>query len=320
MAVLGRARRHALDAGARAVREREGVRVEPPLRRAADRDPYKNEYNAVFGAKYPFPDLSGFALPDGKPGDAAYDALAPADRDAVTRVYVNVGKAIAAFERTLRVKPNALDRYAGGDTTALLGDQSTALDQFFKVGCVQCHWGPRLTDDAFHNLRFPTGRQDGAADQGRAAVLLGLATSEFVADVEVERCAGGREAACVLTSAPPSMVGAFKTPTLRGVSTSAPYGHGGTLRHARRRLEALWNARAGGGARRWPRAPSRTGPRTSTSTCRGICRDSSTCSRPSRAPEPRSRAQKRSVSSTRAPLNAGKTRQMPLTQRRPPRF
>ena len=218
---------------------------------------YKNEYNAVFGAKYPFPDLSGFALQSGKPGDAAYDALAQADRDAVTRVYVNVGKAIAAFERTLRVKPNALDRYAGGETTALLGKQRQALDQFFKVGCVQCHWGPRLTDDAFHNLRFPTGRQDGAPDQGRASVLLGLATSEFVATSKWSDAPAAAKP-LLFTVAPPSMVGAFKTPTLRGVSTSAPYGHGGTFaaladvsKHYGTRAQEVVPAAAAGAVEDW---------------------------------------------------------------------
>ena len=189
---------------------------------------YKGEYDAVFGAKHPFPDLSGFVLAAGKPGDAAYDALPQATRDLVARVYVNVGKAIAAFERTLRVKPNALDRYAAGDTTALVGKQRQALDQFFHIGCVQCHWGPRLSDDAFHNLRFPTGRQDGLPDQGRAAVLLGLATSEFVATSKWSDAPSAAKT-LLFTSAPPSMIGAFKTPTLRGVSSSAPYGHGGTF-------------------------------------------------------------------------------------------
>jgi cytochrome c peroxidase len=186
---------------------------------------YAADYAAVFGPKYTLPDLTGVPA-DGKPGDAAYDALPQATRDDITRVYVNVGKAIAAFERTFRVTPNDLDRYVGGDLTAIAGTQKMALNQFFKAGCIQCHWGPRLTDDAFHNIRFPTGRQDGVADQGRAAVLLGLAGSEFVATT---KWSDAPQAAKKLafSAAPPSMVGAFKTPTLRGISSSAPYGHGG---------------------------------------------------------------------------------------------
>lgn len=187
---------------------------------------YSAEYAAVFGAKYPLPDLSVFP-PSGKPGDAAYDALSAADKDAVTRIYVNVGKAIAAFERSLRVKPNALDRYAAGDLSALTKPQKEALQGFFKVGCAQCHWGPRLTDDAFHAIRFPTGRQDGAPDRGRIDVLAGLAQAEFVA---TSKWSDAPQAAKLLTlPAEPSMLGAFKTPTLRGLPKSGPYGHGGTV-------------------------------------------------------------------------------------------
>ena len=189
-------------------------------------DRYIAEYTTVFGAKYPLPLLP--ALAAGKPGDAAYDALSQGERDAVTRIYVNVGKSIAAFERSLRVKPNALDRYIGGDTNALAANQKKALAAFFTVGCVQCHWGPRLSDDAFHAIRFPTGRQDGVADRGRAAVLLGMASAEFVATSKwSDAPLSGR--ALAFTVVPASMEGAFKTPTLRGVPSSGPYGHGGTL-------------------------------------------------------------------------------------------
>lgn len=165
---------------------------------------YSAEYEAIFGTKYPIATASD------------------------TRIFVNVGKAIAAFERTLRVKPNALDAYAGGDLNALTAPQKDALLQFFKVGCAQCHWGPRLTDDAFHNIRFPSGRQDKTADRGRFDVLPMLATKEF---------AGTSQWSDAPQSAKPlalpqadNMLGSFKTPTLRGIATvSAPYGHGGML-------------------------------------------------------------------------------------------
>jgi cytochrome c peroxidase len=217
---------------------------------------YAADYAAVFGPKYTLPDLTGLPAA-GKPGDAAYDALPQAKRDEITRVYVNVGKAIAAFERTLRVMPNDLDRYAGGDLTAIQGTQRMALQEFFKAGCIQCHWGPRLTDDAFHAIRFPTGRQDGVADQGRAAVLLGLASSEFVASTKWSDAPSAAKP-LAFTVAPPSMVGAFKTPSLRGVSTSAPYGHGGTMltlldvaKHYGQRAQQVAPANAVGTVEEW---------------------------------------------------------------------
>lgn len=189
---------------------------------------YGAEYDAVFGAKYPRPDLS--ALPDaGKPGDAAFDGLPKETREAVTRLFVNVGKAMAAFERSLRVLPNALDRYASGDLTALNADQKKGLLTFFRVGCAQCHFGPRLTNDAFHAIRFPTGRQDGAADKGRLDVLAGLASQEFVATSAWSDAPAAAKPLLFDPAKMPSMLGAFKTPTLRGLPLSAPYGHGGTL-------------------------------------------------------------------------------------------
>lgn len=184
------------------------------------------QYDEVFGATYPLPDLT--ALPaHGKPGAPAYDALSAADKEKVTRVFVNVGKAIAAFERTIRVKPNALDRYADGDTAALTERQKQALSAFFVSGCAQCHWGPRLTNDAFHVIRFPTGRQDGDPDTGRQDGLLALSASEFRAS---STWSDAPSAAKPFIVDAPTMLGAFKTPSLRGLPTSAPYGHGGTLK------------------------------------------------------------------------------------------
>lgn len=187
---------------------------------------YSTEYATVFGAKYPLPDLAGLPA-SGKPGDTAWQSISAEQRDAVTRIYVNVGKAIAAFERSIRLQHNALDRYAGGDKTALTKEQKDALHVFMLNGCAQCHWGPRLTDDAFHVIRFPTERQDHAPDRGRIDVLQSFGLAEFVASSKWSDA----PASAKLLALPmaPSMLGAFKTPTLRGLPQSAPYGHGGTF-------------------------------------------------------------------------------------------
>ncbi len=52
---------------------------------------------------------------------ANWDAMSAADRDAITTVYVNLGKAIAAFERGLVPGPSRFDQFveavlAGDDT------------------------------------------------------------------------------------------------------------------------------------------------------------------------------------------------------------
>jgi cytochrome c peroxidase len=193
------------------------------VRRVAAR--YADAYAKAFPGT-PLPDPT--TLPAaGKPGDAAYDALAPQVKTDVTRAFVNVGKAIAAYERTFRAKPNALDRYIGGDPSALSVLEMQGLSIFAQAGCMQCHWGPRLTDDAFHNTRMPTGRADGAADPGRSEGIAALLRSEFRAS---GRWSDAPSAGSVEPVATKNMLGAFKTPALRGTAGLSFYGHGGTAK------------------------------------------------------------------------------------------
>lgn len=181
-------------------------------------------YESVFGSLPPLEDSRRFP-PSGKPGDAAWEGMAPQDREAVTRAFTNVGKAIAGFERGLRVRPNALDRYAAGDPAALTDAEKRGLRAFFAAGCAQCHYGPRLTDDAFHNLRFPTGRRDRQADAGRAAGIPLLLASEFTRAGAFSDSPGSEHRRAPSTG--DTMYGAFKTPSLRGVPFTMPYGHSG---------------------------------------------------------------------------------------------
>lgn len=194
---------------------------------------YAETYTAIFGALPALDDLTRFPL-EGRPGDAAWTAMSEADRQAVNRVFANLGKALAAYECSLRPRPNALDRYAGGDTEALTPAQKDGLQAFFQAGCIQCHHGPRLSDDAFHVLRFPTGRPDRQADAGRAGGLATLAASEF-------RRSGpysDAPSAALEPATSPRMLGTFKTPGLRGVGLTLPYGHGGSFGGLTSTLEA----------------------------------------------------------------------------------
>jgi cytochrome c peroxidase len=189
--------------------------------RVADR--YRTAYEATFGA---LPAVAASSrIAGAMPGRAAWAALAPAEQEDVTRAFVNVGKAVAAYERTLRVTEGRLDRYARGDSTALTEPERKGLKNYIHAGCAQCHAGPRLADDAYHVLRFPTGRQDGAADRGRIDAFAQLESSEFNA--------AGRWSdaprALIFPANRELLLGAFKTPTLRGVAARGQFGHGGTL-------------------------------------------------------------------------------------------
>ena len=144
----------------------------------------------------------------------------------------NVGKAIAAFERTLVTGPTPYDyneaykrfamlepedleelktdspeTYAQYEEAKLLAEANPMSDSalrgqdlFFskRVGCSNCHVGANLADEQYHNLGIGMSAKE--PDLGRFT------------ETKVEKDKG-----------------AFKTPTIRNVALSAPYMHDGSL-------------------------------------------------------------------------------------------
>lgn len=180
---------------------------------------YQALYEAAFG---PLPDLSDPARfpAAGKPGDAAFDAMAPEDQDAVNRIAANVGKAMEAYQRKLFARESKLDAFLGGDGGALTGGERQGLAVLANAGCLECHGGPYLTDDGFHRLGVP------GADRGRAAGLEALAASELRLDGKYSD-----DPSAFQPPPSPSAAdeGAFKTPSLRNLARTAPYGHDGSF-------------------------------------------------------------------------------------------
>jgi cytochrome c peroxidase len=130
-------------------------------------DHYRDDYNAIF---YPpldpsldanAPDAARFPA-DGKPKpspdapDGAWEMMAPADQDIITRIFVNRGKALEAFIRLLVSRNAPFDQYVAGDTTAISTSAKRGLRLFVtQGGCNACHAGPTFTDEKFHNLGVP---------------------------------------------------------------------------------------------------------------------------------------------------------------------
>ena len=109
-----------------------------------------------------------------------------------------IGKAIAAFERTVVSGDSPYDRYQAGDKTALGEEAVRGLALFTgKALCSQCHVGFNLSDGVFHNIGVGMDAEE--PDLGRFDV-----TGE-----EKDR-------------------GAFKTPILRELTKTAPYMHDGS--------------------------------------------------------------------------------------------
>jgi len=108
-----------------------------------------------------------------------------------------IAKAIASFERTVVSTEAPFDRWIKGDKNAISASAKRGFDLFEgKANCNACHMGFDFMDDGFHNIGLK-GNQD-----------------------------VGRFAKVPL----PVMKGAFKTPTLRDVTLTAPYMHNGTYK------------------------------------------------------------------------------------------
>jgi len=100
--------------------------------------------------------------------------------------------ALAAYQRTLSAPLTAFDSWVGGDASALSPSALRGFAIFVgKGGCVACHSGWRMSDDALHDIGLPLGDAPGnAAEPG---------------------------------------IRAFKTPTLRAIASTAPYMHDGSI-------------------------------------------------------------------------------------------
>lgn len=197
---------------------------------------YRSEYAALFG---PLPDLSGLpddASPQGDTAErAAWQAMAPQRREQVNRIFANLGKAIAAYERGLQPGESRFDAYVRSLTTndvtnqqALSAQEVRGLRLFIGKGqCATCHNGPLFTDQHFHNTGVPQ-RDPAHADRGRFIATAKVQRDEFnclgkFSDATSQDCQELR----FMVSDDPALEAAFKTPSLRNVAQRAPFMHAG---------------------------------------------------------------------------------------------
>lgn len=110
-----------------------------------------------------------------------------------TLTSVEVGKALATFQRTLIAPNSRFDQYARGDRSALSELEKEGMLAFVKSGCAECHRGPMFSDFKLHALGVADNEKLTQPDSGK----------------------DGRYA--------------FRTPTLRNLRHTAPYMHSGKL-------------------------------------------------------------------------------------------
>ena len=171
------------------------------------------------------PDLTGYP-PTGKPGDPSFDTLSSQQQDTVNRIAANVGKALQAYMRLNSAGPAPLDAYLSGDGSAMNLVALQGLGLFVTAGCIDCHSGPMLTDQGFHQVALPS--LPGAAhDPGRAGALAILQANVF--NLEGPYADLTPSDGFVAPPEPANPDGAFRTPSLRNVTETAPYGHDGAL-------------------------------------------------------------------------------------------
>jgi len=197
---------------------------------------YRAEYESLFG---PLPDLQGLPADASPLGSSeqrqAWARMTDGQRDAVNRAFANLGKAIAAYERTLSYGESRFDRYVQavrtGDSAGLLAlapQEVRGLRLFIgKAQCSTCHNGPLLTDQHFHNTGVPA-RDPRQADRGRSVATAKVQADEFnCLGRYSDAPPGGCEELRFMAGDDPGLEGAFKTPSLRNVALRAPYMHAG---------------------------------------------------------------------------------------------
>lgn len=117
----------------------------------------------------------------------------------------HIGNALAAYiSLAFQLKPAAWDSYVRGETSALSQQQKEGAMIFFGKGrCAVCHTGEEFSDFKYHGLAVPqldVGKHGGYLDYGRAKAT-GLAIDRFQ----------------------------FRTPPLRNVTRTGPWGHNGVF-------------------------------------------------------------------------------------------
>lgn len=200
-------------------------------------------YESIYG---PLPDLSdpvrfpAAGRPSGDPSDPmeqAWSSMQAADQEAITRLFVNLAKAIAAYERLIVSGEAPFDRFAAAllgqgppeDLEVLSPSARLGLRVFLEPdGCAECHAGPLFADLEFHNLQMANRDWHRDDDWGRFDGVPEVLANPFngLGPYSDDTTQEANEPLLFLVQTS-EQIGQFKTPSLRNVTRTAPYMHAG---------------------------------------------------------------------------------------------
>ncbi|HMJ52790.1 MAG TPA: cytochrome c peroxidase [Polyangiaceae bacterium] len=189
-------------------------------------------------AKLPIQNPIEMGQPDGNAAiagiknDAEYQK---AFKDAYGRPvnFDDVGRAIAAFERTLVFLEAPFDRFIAGDGKAIDDEAKAGWVLYNGKGrCTGCHQisssVPIGTDNRFHNVGVSARHQDFEALAKKGLAALAKDASKETIDklaLETDLSELGR----FVVTRNRADIGAFKTSQVRNVGITAPYMHDGSM-------------------------------------------------------------------------------------------
>ena len=166
--------------------------------------------------------------------EKAFSAALPQNDEALL---VDVGKALAAYQETLASDRTPFDEFRDAlarrdfGIAARYPEQARRGLRIFlgKGACSTCHSGANFSDGEFHRTGVASLLQNGEADTGRQAGIRKLLASRYnllgaFNDDPSRTSSGGTRAA----SAERNAAAAFRTPSLRDVTLTAPYMHNGS--------------------------------------------------------------------------------------------
>ena len=202
----------------------------------ANDEQYRPAYERLFGALPALEESARFPA-EGRPmpGEESHPharmwaTMGPDDQVAINRLFSNVGKSLAAYERLLVSDRSPFDVFveglADGDESKLAALSPAAQRGFGvfsgKGNCHLCHDGPNFTDLEFHSNLVPSEEN---VDPGRSQGIFQLKQDPFnsrspFADDWGEVGANKLTKLVIDVHLP----GDFKTPSLRNVARTAPY-------------------------------------------------------------------------------------------------